>query len=335
LKNLEIIFIFTLYNSDRPFQMTFRTELNLNPSPFNISHQHSILMLGSCFTSHIGDRLQKYKFNCISNPFGTIFHPVAIAKTIAYILEGRPIDPSDLILSQGLMVHPDFHSSLAGTSVVISQEKMNTAIDHTHQLVRQLDYLFITLGTSIGYRSLKNGKIVANCHKIPASAFTKETTSIETIVNELQKVFSHLHNVNQTIKIILTVSPVRHIKDGLIANSRSKAQLILACEQLCQTLPFVSYFPAYEWLMDDLRDYRFFEADLIHPNTQAVDYVWQKFSDHYFDNTTHEINRRIEKINKSLEHRPFNPDSKEHHTFVNNTEKEIQLLSKEYPWMKF
>ena len=315
--------------------MLFRTELSLPASSFTIHHRHRIVLLGSCFSQNVGARLQIYKFNCFLNPFGTIFHPIPIARLMNYIYSNHQVESHMLVQSQGLYVHPDFHSSLSSPDPSIAAERINQAINEMHLELPKLDYVFITLGTSIGYTYLKSGEVVANCHKIPAASFTKIDSEVDIMVNRLHQACDQWQQFNRDIRFIFTVSPVRHIKDGIVENMLSKAKLLLTVEKLSHLLPNASYFPAYEWMMDDLRDYRYYEKDLIHPNEQAIDYIWEKFSEHYFDKKTQALNMKIDEIHKALNHRAFNPDSEAHRQFLNHIEKEILTLQSQYPWLVF
>jgi hypothetical protein len=291
-------------------------------------------MIGSCFSQNIGIRLQNYKFNCIANPFGTIFHPLAIAKILSRASNLDYIDPSSLMHSQGIWVHPDFHSSLGHTDATQAHTQINQTLERVHDLLKSADFLFITLGTMIGYQMIDTNEIVANCHKLPASQFTKTESTLEECFSILDPLFVQLWDNNPDLNIVLTVSPVRHIKDGIIKNSRSKAKLIMLCDQLVNSHPKVSYFPAYEWMVDDLRDYRFYEKDLIHPNEQAIDYIWEKFGAVYFEPKTTDLLQKIEKINRAKQHKPFNPESIEHQMFISKLHEDINALESKYEWLK-
>ena len=315
--------------------MHFRTELHLSPSVFLIKHQELILLLGSCFSQNIGTRLQNYKFNSISNPFGTIFHPISIARLIQYSCQKQCISQDDLLLSQGIYVHPDFHSSLCHSDPMVTVSTINQVITSVYMHMKEAKYIFITLGTSIGYRQKSTNEIVANCHKLPSNLFVKEDVSVEGCLNHLSAAIEQIQEINEGVKFIFTVSPVRHIKDGMIQNARSKAKLISLVESLTAKYSFVSYFPAYELMMDDLRDYRFYEKDLIHPNEQAIDYIWQKFESCYFDQSTKEINQKLEKIKSALSHRPFNPDTMEHKEFLTSLHQDMSEMEQKYDWIKF
>jgi len=308
--------------------MTFRTVLNLPPTDIKVSHQDSILLLGSCFSQNIGERLQKYKFNCISNPFGTIFNPISIAKLINYVCNKQYIKAEELILSQGIFVHPDFHSMLSDVDASLAMEKINHAIQTTHHNIKKCTHLFFTLGTAIAYKMNTTDQIVANCHKIPSTSFEKIEISIEEGKIAMKEMISQIREVNPNVHIIFTVSPVRHIKDGIIENTKSKARLLCMIDEITKNDASVSYFPAYDVMMDDLRDYRFYEADMIHPNEVAIDYIWEKFSGHYFSKETIELNNQINRILLASQHRPFNPKSNQHKTFIRQTLSEIEAIKK-------
>lgn len=312
----------------------FRTELNIPPSNFNINHLDEILMIGSCFSQNMGILLQENKFVSVQNPFGTIFHPLAISKILELCIHKSVVQNEEFVFSQGVYLHPNFHSNLGDISLEKAVAKTNEVIAITHDYLKRVKYIFITFGTSIGYRLKSKNVIVANCHKLPPYLFTKENVNLETHLTTLIQTIEILKNYNPKAQIILTVSPVRHIKDGIVENSRSKATLISMSHTLADMYQHVSYFPAYEWLIDDLRDYRFYTKDMIHPNDQAIAYIWEKFSNHYFDPTTQAINKKIDKINKAISHKPFNPDTKEHLAFLNKLQDEIDSLNSEYKWLR-
>ena len=315
--------------------INFRTELKLPPASFSIKHDDLIMLIGSCFSNNMGSRLQNYKFNSICNPFGTVFHPISIAKLFQYALEKKLFVKESLQLSQGVFVHCDFHSNLGSVDIQKALDNINLAVAETHESLKKVNYLFITLGTSIGYSLKSTDAIVANCHKLPSEMFAKANSSIEMCENALANALSSLFAINNDVHVIMTVSPVRHTKDGIIENARSKAKLLAVVENLQMRFENVSYFPAYEWMMDDLRDYRCYEKDLIHPNEQAIDYIWEKFESHYFNEETHNLNKKIGKIIQQMNHRPFNVESTEYQDFMNNLETQKSLLQRAYPWIQF
>ncbi len=315
--------------------MNFRTELSLPSSSDKINNQHQIVLLGSCFSQNIGARLQKFKFNCSINPFGTIFHPQAIARVMHYAISGKTPDIKSLKFSQGIYVHSDFHSSLGCSDEARTLQNIENAIRTLHQLLSRLDYVFITLGTSVGYIEHETGEIVANCHKLPSSNYVKVNSEVDIMAKTLLQSCNQWLQINPKIKFVFTVSPVRHIKDGIVENTLSKAKLRLTVEKVIESVPGAVYFPAFEWMMDDLRDYRYYEKDLIHPNDQAIDYIWEKFSAHYFDEDTKSILQKIHKINQAKEHKPFNPDTEAHQRFLDKIDQDIQTLKANFPWIEF
>ncbi len=312
--------------------MHFRTELNIPPAAQKINHNDTVLLIGSCFSQNIGERLQKYKFKCISNPFGTVFNPISISKLIRYAGDKQVFSKETLQNSQGVWVHPDFHSVLSDVDKDTALAKINQAIEDVSKLLSEVKFLFITLGTVTAYRQISDGSIVANCHKIHPAAFTKETIQPEDGYFTLSTALNHLKKIHPQINIITTVSPVRHIKDGFIGNARSKACLLRIVEMLEGDDTGITYFPAYEWVMDDLRDYRFYGADLIHPNELAIDYIWEKFGAHYFSSDTTHLVEKIDRIIQSCSHRPFNVRSDQHQQFICEVRSQIhQIQTSHHP----
>ena len=289
--------------------MILRTELSIPPSANKMEHLDEIMTFGSCFSHHIGHRLQKYKFKCICNPFGTVFNPISISRLIRYVCLNHQVDTTSLLKSQGLWVHPDFHSMLSHSDQKTAAENINNKIANIHSQLKTLKHLFITLGTSWAYKQKSNDQIVTNCHKIAASSFIKVNIGIDEGFQALSDAFETLRKINPNLLIIITVSPVRHIKDGIVENSLSKARLHAISEKLLTKFENVTYFPAYEWMIDDLRDYRYYEADMIHPNPIAIDYIWGKFADYYFTENIKQLNKKIDSILQAAQHKPFNPSS--------------------------
>lgn len=315
--------------------MEFRTEIKQLPFSFWINHQSKIMMLGSCFSENVGLRLQKYKFQCTINPFGTIFNPISIAKLINWSLTEHTISADDLVQNQEVYYHLDMHSNLSDNDPLALTELINHRLSQAYSYLKSNNVLFITLGSSIAYLHNERGEIVANCHKIPQALFTKKILSINESFEALTRAFDQLESINPTIKIVLTVSPVRHTRNGIIEDHRSKARIIELCHSLTETLENVSYFPAYEIMMDDLRDYRFYEKDLIHPNEIAIDYIWGKFSNLFFDQNTQNLNSKIEKILTALNHKARNIESIQHQAFLIQIEEEINMLKSSFPHFRF
>lgn len=301
----------------------FKLDFNIPEAPFKITLQDSILLIGSCFSDEIGSLLEQNKFHCISNPYGTIYNPISIFK----LLSDRA-DSNHTVENQGITYHWDTHSTISGLSKKETTELFVKKHTQAREFLANSKWLIITLGTSIVYE-LEGGQIVGNCHKVPASNFTKRFLSKEEILSQYNVLHSHLKKVNSGLNVIFTISPVRHIKDGLIANNRSKAILVDAVHTIVDQYDGISYFPSYEILMDELRDYRFYSEDMIHPSKQAIKYVWDKFSKSYFDPKTLELLHDWNKLCTAITHKPFHPKSEQHQQFLDSAlKKALQLNEK-------
>lgn len=313
--------------------MNFRTEITLPKSEISITHKQKILLLGSCFTDNIGRKLVANKFQASLNPFGVLYNPFSINKHLQKLLFGTAPQLSEIKSLKDVFLHFDYHSSFSDTDKTKALNAMQKAFYSVN--LNELDVLFLTWGTSRIYRLKENNDLVANCHKFPQSYFNRKDTSVQQIVDDCSEVFSQLKTQNPALKIVLNVSPVRHLKDGFVENQRNKVRLLLAAEILEQSFDFVSYFPSYEMLMDDLRDYRFYASDLVHPSDEAVEYIWQKFSDHYFMQETQQLLKDISPILQAVKHKIFFPESEETRKFVSAHLKKIENLSKTYPELDF
>ncbi len=317
----------------------FRTPVTIPPATAGIDLQSQILTLGSCFSDHIGDRLIGNKFNALSNPFGIIYNPRSIFWLLQYALTRSAPRADGYVERDGVFYHYDFHSRFSNPNKGVLEGQLKQAIDETTAYLHQADVLLLTLGTIFIYKKNADGATVASCHKVEASNFAKYKLSSPEIVQEFKVTYDTIKKANPSIKIILTVSPVRHIKDTLVQNSLSKATLVVACHDIVQQMKDVSYFPSFEIMVDDLRDYRFYEADMLHPSHVAIDYIWEKFGNTYFDDRTISFLREWAIIRNALAHRPFHPAAPAHQQFLLKTiqrlndlkikvdvEKEIQFL---------
>jgi hypothetical protein len=312
--------------------MDFRTELSIPVSPWPISHSHRIFTIGSCFADCMGTRFEQLQFNTLANPFGTLYNPISIFQNLKNCLENTNIDDNQLVVSRNHFFHYQFHSEHFDASKEGLLEKLTTLSSHTGQFLKETDYLFITLGTAFVYALRSDNNTVANCHKMPPSFFTKRMLSVQEIVDAFHLFAASIQTFCPRLKIVFTISPVRHLKDTLALNSVSKATLRLACHQLENEFPeMVGYFPAYELVMDDLRDYRFYKEDLIHPNDQAEKYIWEKFSETHFEESAIKTNQEITDIISALEHRPFQPQSGEHQRFVKKLLENTEKLNAQVP----
>lgn len=300
-----------------------------------ISYESDVLLLGSCFAEHIGEKLQYYKLKSLSNPFGILFHPLAIKKLVFNAVEKREFTEVDIFFHNEQWHSFEAHSRLDS----VSKEELIETLNQQRKLVfNQLEkstHIIITLGTAWVYRFLKTDELVANCHKVPQKEFSKELLSVIEIVEILKEISRVVKEINPKCNILFTVSPVRHLKDGFIENTRSKAHLIAAIHQVLEKEENAFYFPSYEIMMDELREYRFYNEDMLHPNPIAVNYIWEKFQEVWFTDEAVTFSKRIEAVQKSSEHKPFNPQSQAHKTFLEKLEQEKKLINSLFPHISF
>ena len=315
--------------------MKLQTKIPLKRKTQNlIDYQSNILLLGSCFSENIGDKLSYFKFQSIQNPFGILFHPKAIENLITNTSNKKVYSSDDLIYQNEIWHSFDAHSSLSSASENELLNKLNVAISLTNKKIKEASHIVITLGTSWVYRYIETDTIVANCHKIPQKKFLKELLSVSEISESLARSISLIKSINSDAAVIFTISPVRHLKDGFIENTQSKSHLIAAIHTLVNEQD-VSYFPSYEIMMDELRDYRFYAEDMIHPNKTAINYIWRKFIDTWFSEETKSIMKEIDEIQKGLLHRPFHEDSKLHQQFLLKLEQKKSSLQERLPFINF
>lgn len=314
---------------------TFRTTVPPAQAPFGISHSDTVLCIGSCFTEHIGGRLAEGKFPVLLNPFGIVYNPVSMAECLEKLLAEVQFSESELFENQGLWHNWAHHGHFSKPTRPDALAAMNEAAARAADFLKRTNRLLLTLGTATVFALRETGQIVANCHKMPPRIFEKRRLSVPEIADSLAVALQKLRAQNPDLQAVLTVSPVRHLRDGFAENQRSKAACLLACAELCERLPFAHYFPAYELVLDDLRDYRFFEADMVHPNGQAIEYMWQFFSGAFFDAATKTLLARIEKITAAARHRPFNPDTPQHRAFAKAQLEAIAGLAAAFPGLDF
>lgn len=306
----------------------FRTELNIDPSPWKINISSKVLSLGSCFAIHIGELLQQNKFDALTNPFGVLFNPASIFGLLQKSLQEQSPEAWTFIDNQGINRNLLFHSAISSVNKEDLVDRIQNAMKLCKRYITNADVLVLTLGSAVVYEWKENGMIVSNCHKLPASYFNKRLLDVNEIIDHFSTVYNAILSQNKDMKVIITVSPVRHIKDTLTLNNVSKSTLRLATHEIVNKYENVAYFPSYELLMDDLRDYRFYDEDMVHPNNQAINYVWQKFSEMYFDRPTIEFIEEWKSIQKALNHKPFHPDSEVHQNFVKKTIQKLVRLQK-------
>ena len=315
--------------------MKLQTKIPLKRATKNlIDYQSNVLLLGSCFSENIGNQLNYFKFQSTQNPFGILFHPKAIENLITNTSNKKVYSSDDLIYQNEIWHSFDAHSSLSSASENELLNKLNVAISLTNKKIKEASHIVITLGTSWVYRYIETDTIVANCHKIPQKKFLKELLSVSEISESLARSISLIKSMNSDAAVIFTISPVRHLKDGFIENTQSKSHLIAAIHTLVNEQD-VSYFPSYEIMMDELRDYRFYAEDMIHPNKTAINYIWRKFIDTWFSEETKSIMKEIDEIQKGLLHRPFHEDSKLHQQFLLKLEQKKSSLQERLPFINF
>lgn len=305
------------------------------PAPFPaFSYQTPVLGLGSCFVEAVGARLQRFKLPVNLNPMGIQYHPLALSRALQYGLGQSHFSTDDLLESQGVWQHFDFHGVLGHPEREVAARQMRVAVQDLQEAVSGMDRLLITLGTAFVYEYQASGQVVANCHKVPARAFRKYRLSPEEIVRELKPVLAACKALRPELEVALTVSPVRHIRDGVVENQRSKAALLLAAETLAQA-EYVHYFPSYELMMDELRDYRFYKTDYVHPSEEAVDYIWSCFASVAFEESTLDQLNAVEAVVRASEHRSLFPTSSAHQTFVRQQLSRIEQLETHLPQADF
>lgn len=319
--------------------MELRTHIPLVGSGKSIDYQSRLLLLGSCFVEQLGAKLEYFKFRALQNPFGILFHPLAMENLIERALEGRVYRSSEIFGQGGAWYCFDAHSELRATHAEELVAKLNDRLSQTGNALKKASHVIITLGTAWVYDHVEQGRPVANCHKRPPREFAKRLLSVDQIAGSLERILALLHQANPGIQPILTVSPVRHLKDGFVENQRSKAHLIAALHQVLenpdqgQGMP--CYFPSYEILMDELRDYRFYARDMVHPNALAIDIIWEAFQKAWMAPDCLAGMQVVDQVQKGLGHRPFNPGSPEHQKFRKALAEKISYLQDTYPFMKF
>ena len=282
--------------------MKFRTEISVQPCDFNISHSCRIAIQGSCFAENIASKMLNAGFSIDLNPFGIAYNPLSLSQNLNRLLNKRLYTTDELFKDNDVYHSFSHHSRFSGTDQNEVLSKINSRLEQSSAFLSTANLLIITLGTAYVFRLQSTGAVVSNCHKLPAKFFTYNRSTIEEIVNEWNDLIVRMQMINPSLRILFTVSPIRHWKDGAHENQLSKSILLLSVNELVRNHSHCSYFPAYEILMDDLRDYRFYTEDMLHPAYQAIDYVWEKFTEAWFDNETLKKAYEFEKINQSLNH---------------------------------
>lgn len=312
--------------------MDFHLEFTPKPFEQKIKHQHKLLLTGSCFTEQIGGKLAHHKFTVLDNPNGILFNPVSISKAITSYVENKQYHEADLFYQNESWNSWQHHSRFSNPDQDKCLAGINESQTKAHLFLREANWLLITLGSAFVYE-LDSKEIVANCHKVPTDKFNKRLLSVEEVFTGLKSSLEQALSFNPGLKIIFTISPVRHLRDGFIENNRSKAVLVQAVQQLTEKSSHCFYFPAYELVIDDLRDYRFFAEDMVHPNYAATNYVWEKFIAACIDEPSQQLMKEIAVIIAAKNHKPFNPTSAQHKKFMETNAERVRKLQQQFPYL--
>lgn len=311
--------------------MVFSTVVSTPPDQQEISHHHKLMLLGSCFTENIGNKLTAAQFMTDVNPFGIAYNPLSIATILERLINGAPLTTEELQYINGQWFSFLHHGSFSAPDREQALQNINHRLIKAARFLPGTDLLIITWGTAWVYQWLQNNTIVNNCHKLPEREFQRFRLTVAEIVDTYTLLFNRLQEINPQLRIIFTVSPIRHWKDGAHGNQLSKATLLLAIDQLIASFPRVSYFPAYEIVMDELRDYRFYASDMLHLSEVAIDYIWERFSACYFSPDTITRLKHIDRINRGLAHRPFDKHSENYRLHLQKISAEIRSLQQQFP----
>ncbi|AWG20103.1 GSCFA domain-containing protein [Flavobacterium faecale] len=315
--------------------MDFRLQIPIKKSNIPIDYTSKIVSIGSCFAVNMAEKLDYFKFQNGCNPFGIIFNPVSISILIERAVGRRFFFESDLFFYNDLWHCFEVHSELSNPNKEAFLIELNHLVEKMHLELREATHFQITYGTSWVYRFLETDQTVANCHKVPQKEFSKEILSIKTIQNAIDTTVCLVQSINPQIKITFTVSPVRHIKDGYVENTLSKAHLISAIHEVIKNDAMCSYFPSFEIMMDELRDYRFYANDMLHPSDLAIDFIWQRFQQITISESVYPVMETVDAIQKSLKHKPFNQESESHQKFKIKLQDKIDNLASKYPQIQF
>ncbi len=320
---------------DLQIKSTFRSQFDLPDYPFSICADDQILTIGSCFAQHLGSRLSRTKFDVLTNPFGIVFNPISVSEVLLHGLCQRSLKDLVVVQNDGLWHSLAHHGRFSATSQEVLLQQVELECRALIQRLRSVRVIILTFGTAHVYRHVKSNQIAANCHKMPAQAFHQERLEVQQVVDALSRPFSILAKRENPPHIMLSVSPVRYWKDGAHESQLSKATLQLALATLVDLWPQCHYFPAYELLLDDLRDYRFYATDMFHPNELAIDYIYDRFTEALLSDTARQYADRMIQLVRALEHRPLHPDAPAYRRFVDGLVRQFQTLKRDYPAVDF
>ncbi|WP_102407186.1 GSCFA domain-containing protein [Parabacteroides bouchesdurhonensis] len=309
--------------------MELSTPVSIPKPRFTFEYGNQIMLFGSCFAENIGSKLEDSKFTVDLNPFGTLYNPASVALALRKLFQPERFTGKDLFLHGGIYHSFSHHSKFSSTSETECLENINERLFASSERLRKANRLVITFGTAYVYKLKENGQIVSNCHKLPEKMFTRELLPVQDIVENWQNLLLSLWEQNPELKVLFTVSPIRHWKDGAHGNQISKATLLLAIEQLQKSYAtHIEYFPAYEIMMDELRDYRFYADDMLHPSSLAIEYIWQGFKENYLSQESLAILKEWNDIKKALNHKPFQPESDAYRQFISQTLLKMERISR-------
>lgn len=321
--------------------MNLQTKIPLSKQSDNlIDYNSKLLLLGSCFSENIGNKLEYFKFQSYHNPFGILFHPKAIENLVSHAVKGKIFFEDDIFQHNDLWHCFDAHSKLSSSVKNDVLQTLNIQIQVAKKNIQDATHVIITLGTAWVYRFLESNSIVANCHKVPQKEFGKELLLVEDVHQSLENITSSLRSINPKASIIFTMSPVRHLKDGFVENTLSKSHLITGVHHFLNQKSSIKnhqsfYFPSYEIMMDELRDYRFYTEDMIHPNQTAINYIWETFKKVWVSEDSYKVMEQVDTIQKGLQHKPFNPNSEAHQKFLQNLEIQKKQINSAFPHITF
>ncbi len=316
--------------------MKFRTEVRFDSYPDRIETGKPLVLMGSCFSDNVGEKLKYYLFDAEVNPFGVTYNPVSLASSLGKLLDKESYTEQDLDFQNELWFSFDHYTKFSDTSKEKALEKINNSFLAAKKKLKNASHLLLTFGTAFTYSLQEGSRVVNNCHKLPAATFNRRMLGIVEIVETYRSLISRLIHFNPGLKIIFTVSPIRHAKDGFVENQRSKSTLHLAVSEILKIYPEVCwYFPAYEIMMDELRDYRFYDSDMLHPSQQAVDYIWEKFMDHMISNEAKECIRELNPLLTGMHHRPLHAETSAFRKFEAGLKKKEEVLKAKYPELQW
>lgn len=313
--------------------MEFHLAFNPRPLPEKINHRDRLLLIGSCFTENIGAKLKQLKFSVLENPNGILFNPISIVRSVQSYIDQKVYNAADLFFQNECWNSWEHHSRFSAVDQNEALAMINASQVAAHHFLKTANWIMITAGSAFVYELQESRTVVANCHKVPTDKFNKKLLAIEEVKKAFTQMLDRLFGLNPGVKVIFTISPVRHLRDGFVENNRSKATLIHAIHQLVDNDDRLFYFPAYELVIDDLRDYRFYAEDMVHPNYAATNYVWEKFVNTCIDAPSQSLMKEINTINAARSHKAFNAASLQHKRFLQTYYQKTTELQQAYPYL--